>query len=121
MQALPQQFRDVVYYAEVQGLRYKEIAAIRKIPTGAAMTRLHRGRQRLRTPSATTPPGLSQSQCRPPDNAESEVQQNGRRRLKDIGTLILRGLAVAMLSGAVGVAAAILVHPPNRRQPVVRT
>jgi hypothetical protein len=99
MQALPQQFRDVVYYAEVQGLRYKEIAAIRKIPTGAAMTRLHRGRQRLRTPSATTPPGLSQSQCRPPDNAVSEVQQNGRRRLKDIGTLILRGLAVAMFSG----------------------
>jgi hypothetical protein len=34
----------------------------------------------------------------------SEAQQNGRRRLTDIGTLILRGLAVAVLS------AAILVH-----------
>jgi putative serine protease PepD len=43
----------------------------------------------------------------------SEVQQNGRRRLTDIGTLILRGLAVALFFGAVGAAAAILVHPPT--------
>jgi hypothetical protein len=43
----------------------------------------------------------------------SEVQQNGRRSLKDIGTLILRGLAVALFSGAIGAAAAILVHPPT--------
>ena len=49
MQALPQQFRDVVYYADVQGFRYKEIAAIMKIPTGTVMSRLHRGRQRLRS------------------------------------------------------------------------
>ena len=28
MQALPQQFRDAVYYADVEGLRYHEIAAI---------------------------------------------------------------------------------------------
>ena len=49
MQALPQQFRDVVYYADVQGFRYKEIAALMKIPTGTVMSRLHRGRQRLRS------------------------------------------------------------------------
>jgi RNA polymerase sigma-70 factor (ECF subfamily) len=49
MQALPQQFRDVVYYADVQGFRYKEIAAIMKTPIGTVMTRLHRGRQRLRS------------------------------------------------------------------------
>jgi RNA polymerase sigma-70 factor (ECF subfamily) len=48
MQALPQQFRDVVYYADVQGFRYKEIAAIMKTPTGTVMSRLQRGRQRLR-------------------------------------------------------------------------
>jgi RNA polymerase sigma-70 factor (ECF subfamily) len=48
MQALPQQFRDVVYYADVQGYRYKEIAAIMKTPTGTVMSRLQRGRQRLR-------------------------------------------------------------------------
>jgi len=49
MRALPQQFRDVVYYADVQGFRYKEIAAIMKTPIGTVMTRLHRGRQRLRS------------------------------------------------------------------------
>ena len=49
MQALPQQFRDVVYYGDVQGFRYKEIAAIMKAPTGTVMSRLHRGRQRLRS------------------------------------------------------------------------
>jgi RNA polymerase sigma-70 factor (ECF subfamily) len=48
MQAPPEQFRDVVYYADVQGFRYKEIAAIMKTPTGTVMSRLHRGRQRLR-------------------------------------------------------------------------
>ena len=49
LRALPQQFRDVVYYADVQGFRYKEIAVIMKIPTGTVMSRLHRGRQRLRS------------------------------------------------------------------------
>jgi len=34
MQALPQQFRVVVYYADVEGLRYREIAAIMNTPTG---------------------------------------------------------------------------------------
>jgi putative serine protease PepD len=43
----------------------------------------------------------------------SDVQQNGRRRLTDIGTLILRGLAVAVFSAAIGAAVAILVHPPT--------
>jgi RNA polymerase sigma-70 factor, ECF subfamily len=49
MQALPEQFRDVVYYADVQGFRYKEIAAIMKTPIGTVMSRLQRGRQRLRS------------------------------------------------------------------------
>ena len=48
MQALPWQFRDVVYYADVEGLPYREIAAIMKTPTGTVASQLHRGRRQLR-------------------------------------------------------------------------
>jgi RNA polymerase sigma-70 factor, ECF subfamily len=48
MQALPEQFRMVVYYADVQGMRFKEIATLMNTPVGTVMSRLHRGRRRLR-------------------------------------------------------------------------
>jgi RNA polymerase sigma-70 factor (ECF subfamily) len=48
MQTLPRQFREVVYYADVEGFRYQEIAAMMKTPRGTVMSRLRRGRQRLR-------------------------------------------------------------------------
>jgi RNA polymerase sigma-70 factor, ECF subfamily len=48
MQALPRQFRDVVYYADVEGLRYQEIAAITNTTTGTVASQLHRGRRQLR-------------------------------------------------------------------------
>jgi RNA polymerase sigma-70 factor (ECF subfamily) len=48
MQALPQQFRDVVYYADVEGFRYSEIASIMNTPRGTVVSRLRRGRLRLR-------------------------------------------------------------------------
>jgi RNA polymerase sigma-70 factor (ECF subfamily) len=48
MQTLPPQFREVVYYADVEGFRYHEIAAMMKTPRGTVMSRLRRGRQRLR-------------------------------------------------------------------------
>ena len=48
MQALPQQIRHVVYYADVEGLRYQQIAAIMNTPTGTVASQLHRGRRQLR-------------------------------------------------------------------------
>jgi RNA polymerase sigma-70 factor, ECF subfamily len=48
MHALPQQFREVVYYADVDGRSYQEIAAIMKTPTGTVASQLYRGRRQLR-------------------------------------------------------------------------
>jgi len=48
LQALPEGQRLVVYYADVEGFRYKEIAEILDVPLGTVMSRLHRGRANLR-------------------------------------------------------------------------
>ncbi|HYY00269.1 MAG TPA: sigma-70 family RNA polymerase sigma factor [Mycobacterium sp.] len=48
VRAMPEQFRAVVYYADVESLPYKEIAEILDIPVGTVMSRLSRGRRYLR-------------------------------------------------------------------------
>ncbi len=48
MNNLPEEYRMVVYYADVEGLAYKEIAEIMDTPLGTVMSRLHRGRKQLR-------------------------------------------------------------------------
>lgn len=49
MQALPEQFRTAVYFADVAGFSYKEIAAMMDSEQGTVSSRLNRGRQQLRT------------------------------------------------------------------------
>ena len=48
LEEIPEEFRMVVYYADVEGYSYKEIAEILAIPSGTVMSRLHRGRKLLR-------------------------------------------------------------------------
>ena len=48
MCALPEQFRLAVYYADVEGFAYKEIADLTHTPLGTVMSRLHRGRRKIR-------------------------------------------------------------------------
>jgi RNA polymerase sigma-70 factor (ECF subfamily) len=48
MQQLPEKLRTAVYYADIEGRRFKEIAELTNAPIGTVMSRLHRGRHRLR-------------------------------------------------------------------------
>jgi RNA polymerase sigma-70 factor (ECF subfamily) len=56
VQELPTDFREVIILRELEGLSYKEIAAVAGIPIGTVMSRLARARERLQAilgPSAT--------------------------------------------------------------------
>ncbi|MEY2634211.1 MAG: hypothetical protein RIS75_151 [Actinomycetota bacterium] len=46
--ALPEEFRTAVYLADAEGFSYSEISEIIGVPLGTVMSRIHRGRKRLR-------------------------------------------------------------------------
>jgi RNA polymerase sigma-70 factor, ECF subfamily len=57
---LPTDFRTAVYLADIEGYPYREVAAMMGTPIGTVMSRLHRGRDRLRRAlAAYGPPGMS--------------------------------------------------------------
>ena len=49
LEQLPVDFREVIVLREIEGLSYKEIAAVAGVPIGTVMSRLARGRERLQT------------------------------------------------------------------------
>lgn len=56
LRGLPEDFRVTVYLADIEGYHYREIAEMTGVPIGTVMSRLHRGRARLRrTLSAHAP------------------------------------------------------------------
>ena len=55
LEQLPVDFREVIVLREIEGLPYKEIAAIVRVPIGTVMSRLARARERLT--SLLTPAG----------------------------------------------------------------
>lgn len=54
MDTIPNSFREAVFYADVQGYTLAETAAILDVPVGTVMSRVSRGRQRLRTALASS-------------------------------------------------------------------
>ncbi len=46
--AIPEDYREAVFLADVEGFSYKEIAEIMDTPVGTVMSRLHRGRKLLK-------------------------------------------------------------------------
>jgi RNA polymerase sigma-70 factor (ECF subfamily) len=47
LEQLPVDFREVIVLREIEGLSYKEIAAVVGVPIGTVMSRLARARERL--------------------------------------------------------------------------
>jgi RNA polymerase sigma-70 factor, ECF subfamily len=49
LERLPDEYREVIVLHEIEGLAYREIAAVAEIPIGTVMSRLARARRRLQS------------------------------------------------------------------------
>jgi RNA polymerase sigma factor (sigma-70 family) len=81
---LSPEFREVLVLLELEGLSYKEIAEVVGIPVGTVMSRLARGRHRLRgslsshLPNEKTPEGKSKHHANSRDPRTEEGQSISR-------------------------------------------
>ncbi|MGA3152108.1 MAG: sigma-70 family RNA polymerase sigma factor [Streptosporangiaceae bacterium] len=76
LRALPEDFRATIYLADIEGYPYREIARMMEVPLGTVMSRLHRGRAKLRralaghaprrTPAGSGSPALPRTAPRAP-------------------------------------------------------
>jgi len=76
LQAIPEEFRLAVYFADVEGFAYKEISDIMNTPIGTVMSRLHRGRKMLRDMLADYAAERGFKAAEPNTAAESNKQEN---------------------------------------------
>ncbi len=58
LDALPDEQREVVLLVGLEQMTYEEVAGITGVPLGTVMSRLHRGRERLRAAYEGAPPAL---------------------------------------------------------------
>jgi RNA polymerase sigma-70 factor, ECF subfamily len=57
LRELPEEFRVPIYLADIEGYPYREIAEMMGTPLGTVMSRLHRGRTKLRVKLSRYAPG----------------------------------------------------------------
>jgi len=59
LRELPDDFKTTIWLADVEGYPYREVAAMMGTPIGTVMSRLHRGRGKLRQQLATRAPRVT--------------------------------------------------------------